>query len=175
MADDVTASIDEVGWERAGAIIAAAEKRLLSPGEAALLRRRIVEVIRARPVRPAESERLKVTLARDFGKHKGWTWVGRDRGVQHLFGKRPEDYSAFIRPPYWDHPSSFTAPGRRPGHATVALVSQPYDVDDEKRDTMMRWAAHHGLIAEISDELTWWYPGWTTLCVFTRKPAIVST
>jgi hypothetical protein len=36
------------------------------------------------------------------------------------------------------------------------------------------WAAALGLVAEFPDFPSWWFPGATVLCVFTRAPAIES-
>jgi len=108
---------------------------------------------------------LKQVLAVEFGRRHGWKWCPDSYGAQHLFGKRPQ-YHRRIRPPHNDHAS-----GYRISRLPVAIVSQPYPAgkpgDNAWIDTMRLWAAQHGLVLSFPNFPSWWYPGWTRLCVFT--------
>lgn len=136
-------------------------------GILALLRSRHAKESRQeRLARDAETIRLRLALAEEFGRHRGWTYDSRERGVQHLFGRRPAHYGRWEQVPMQDHASSYcTGSGCR----TVALVSQPYGPLSEKTITEIRtWATERGLTFEMPNWPSWHYPEWTQLCIFTR-------
>lgn len=107
---------------------------------------------------------LRCSLAIEFGRRRGWTWHPDSYGAQHLLGKRPQYHQRDL-PPYHDHMS-----GYRIGRMPVAIVSQPYDASATHRLDMQIWATDRSLLAYFPSFPSWWYPGRTTLCVFTRKP-----
>jgi hypothetical protein len=106
---------------------------------------------------------IKRQLAHEFGRRQGWVIAPDGYGAQHLFGKRPQYHNRDI-PPHQDH-----AIGYRKGRAPMAIVSQPYPSGNYIED-MRAWAASRGLVFTVPVYPSWWYPGWTTLCVFTREP-----
>lgn len=109
-------------------------------------------------------------LAEAFGAQYGWVWDRNSGGVQNLFGRRPH-FSQRIRPPHADHSSRY-----RIGHRVVALVEQPY-ADGTLLAEMRKWATDQGVIMTTPDWPSWWYPGSTTLCIFTlpdNVPGIAS-
>ena len=124
----------------------------------------------ARIAREDRTMALRRTLAEEFGRRRGWVHNTRERCVQHLFGKRPSDYGRWERVPLHDHPSSYDM-GRLPygGRRTIALVSQPYGpLSESDIEAMHTWAAERGLVFEMPNWPSWHYPGWTTLCIFSR-------
>jgi hypothetical protein len=66
-----------------------------------------------------------------------------------------------ICPPHADHSGAY-----RIGSQYIALVEQPYASPDALED-MRTGALGQSLTMTIPDWPSWWFPGWTTLCVFT--------
>ena len=127
--------------------------------------------LRADRVRWNEVTTLRRALRAEFGQRHGWTWNEDARGAQHLFGKRPQ-WHEMERPPYADHGSHY-----RVGRQVVALVEQPYDSEKgrlapERRAERVAWASDRGLLLTTPDFPSWWYPGWTVLCLFHRPGAL---
>lgn len=107
---------------------------------------------------------LRFRLAHEFGRRQGWTMRDDPYAAQHFQGKRPQ-YHQRDNPPWLDH-----AMGYRIGRTPMATVSQPYRQDRAQVVAMQRWAEDRGLVFTIPDYPSWWYPGWTLLCVFSREP-----
>lgn len=105
---------------------------------------------------------LKAQLAAEFGRRRGWVLKEDAYGAQHLFGKRPQ-WGKRDFPPCMDHPCGF-----RQGRQPMAIVSQPYPSPGHIL-AMQEWADSRRLVLTIPNYPSWWYPGWTSLCVFTRE------
>jgi hypothetical protein len=111
---------------------------------------------------------LRRALAVEYGRRRGWALApGYCFPRRYLFDfrrHRRERYADLPR--FFDHNFGFLA-RRRP----AAVVTHPYDVDDEVRAAMQAWAAEHGLAVAFPSFPSWWFPGWTTAVEFARPEA----
>ncbi|MFT8243955.1 hypothetical protein [Roseomonas sp. BN140053] len=111
----------------------------------------------------------KRQLAHEFGRRHGWTWQHHDFSAEELTGRRQRYFYRRTMPPRHDHGCGYLQ--RR---ARAATVIQPYNVTDEHRAEMQRWADEHGLVLMFPDFPSWWLPTHTTLCVFARPDRLLA-
>jgi hypothetical protein len=108
---------------------------------------------------------LKDRLAVEFGRRRGWqmTRSGFQPSVLARRGTR-NGYRDFAdRWQFTDHTYRYKI-----GRHAAGIATHPYDVDDRFRDGARRWAEQCGIRVEFpTDFPSWWYPGRTTLVVFT--------
>jgi hypothetical protein len=108
---------------------------------------------------------LRNMLRQTFMAPRGWTqtYVHFDgRQLARGILRTSRSYNGPF-PPYSDHGERYRI-GRRP----AAIIEQPYAMTEDKIREMRDWAAFHGLKFSTPDFPSWWYPEWTTLCVFER-------
>lgn len=103
--------------------------------------------------------------AERFGVQRGWK-LGRFFSWRALAGvkTRTEDYVPRTElPPFCDH-DWFYRVGRKP----AAIVTFPYDFDEEEHVEAVAFAEKHGLICEVCIDFPNWYGHNTTMVVWTR-------
>ena len=101
-----------------------------------------------------------------FGQSRGWTWTWNDFSWQQLAGRpRPNSIDTrVVQPPYSDH-TYFYRLNRKP----IAIATHPYDMTDERIAELEGWGAANGLVLELPDWPSWWYPPLTRFLLW-RKP-----
>lgn len=108
---------------------------------------------------------LKDRLAVEFDRRHGWRMT-RSLFRPSVLARRGtrNGYCDFTdRWRFTDHTYSYKI-----GHYAAGIATHPYDVDDRFRYDARRWAEPRGLRVEFpTDFPSWWYPGRTTLVVFT--------
>ncbi|CAK0750210.1 hypothetical protein CCP1ISM_3760002 [Azospirillaceae bacterium] len=122
--------------------------------------------------RSMERRILKYRLASEFGKRHGWRLTNRDFTPMVLARGGVWDRHCGDARSHWpreftDHPFFY-----RSGNRASALVSHPYGMSAAIRNAARTWADRNGLsVAFPEDFPSWWYPGDTTMVVFTRAAA----
>jgi hypothetical protein len=122
-----------------------------------------------------------------FADARGWKRTRREfhvfgliRGLRHSpiytslsMRRELSDISRELGYPWFDHAEYFKTPGR--GGICAGIVSHAYlgrKNDNEGPEEAMRYAEGVGLACEVlPSSSSWYYPGATTLLVFTRRPA----
>lgn len=120
---------------------------------------------------------LRHRMASDFGASRGWSYSHRGFLPSTLAGRKRTGggapwYAFDSGADTWsrtsmDHPLYYRAERR-----VVAALGQPY-LADGRRDEVQAWAAKRGLAVHFPDFPSWWFPGQTTLVLFTRAPTVV--
>ena len=119
--------------------------------------------------RSLERRALKYRLAFDFGKQYGWKQSSREFTPMVLARGGVWDRECYGARGLWprefaDHPYFY-----RMGRNAAALASHPYDVTKATKIAAKAWAEANGLTVAFPDDFpSWWFPGDTTLVVFTR-------
>jgi hypothetical protein len=113
--------------------------------------------------------------SRAFGEMRGWTLAYGD-GEGARFGiypivrgskRQPSRATTVLGPQdLFDHPFGYKDAEGFP----VAIVSYPYS-GHGKRDAARTFASGHGLRVEFPDLPSFWYPGRTSIFVWTGDPA----
>jgi hypothetical protein len=120
--------------------------------------------------RVARTTEVRRAVAQEYGRRRGWTLTGHCFHRHRLTGQPSRDrdgYANWEYPRFFDHNFGFLAQ-RKP----AAVVTHPYDVDDEVRAEMQAWAAEHGLVVSFPDFPSWVNPGKTILVEFARPSAL---
>lgn len=111
----------------------------------------------------------KKLLAIEFGKEHGWTLAEKPfgrlaliRGAMHSFGSGRNDWLFDDLPhEFFDHAYFYRANRR-----AVAIAAHLYGFNPERLD---QFCQTNALKWETPDFPSWWFPGQTTLVVFTKS------